>query len=140
MNTRIKVVFPANQPDRASWPYINYDVKERAREVVALLGQQLPEFEFSPGVYYTPEEAERAYRAEEGQYDGYLVYMTAMWSGIGEFYARNARPMVLADELYSGSGGLLRVYSLIKKERLPVVGVASSNMQDIVDAVRLLGL
>jgi L-fucose isomerase-like protein len=140
MQTKVKVVFPANQPDSPSWPYIGYDVDKRSKKVLSVLEQQLPEFEFSSGVYYSPEEAEHAFQEEQGMFDGYLVYMTALWSGIAEFYVRNARPVIVADELYSGSGGFLRIYSLIKKEHLPVVGVASSNFQDIVDAVRLIGV
>jgi L-fucose isomerase-like protein len=60
-----------------------------------------------------------------------------MWTGIAEFYAHNARPVIVADELYSGSGGFLRVHALIKQEVLPVLGIASSNFQDVIDAVRL---
>jgi L-fucose isomerase-like protein len=140
MKTRVKVVFPATPPDRATWPYIGYDVEKRSREVLSVLEEQLPEFEFSAGVYYSLEEAERAFQEEQGTFDGYLLYMTALWSGIAEFYVRNARPTIVADELYSGSGGLLRIYSLIKKEHLPAIGVASSDFQDVVDAVRLIGV
>jgi len=140
MKTRVKVVFPATPPDRATWPYIGYNVEERSREVLSVLKEQLPEFEFSAGVYCSLEEAERAFQDEQGTFDGYLVYMTAMWRGIAEFYVHNARPTIVADELYSGSGGLLRIYSLIKKEHLPAIGVASSDFQDIVDAVRLFGV
>jgi len=138
MKAKEKVIYPADRPDRPSWPYIGYDVEKRSREVMAILQGQLPEFEFSPSVYYSSEEAECAFQSERDQFDGYLVYMTALWRGIAEFYVRNARPVIVADELYSGSGGLLRVYSLIKKEHLPAIGVASSDFQDVVDAVRLI--
>lgn len=135
MKTRVKVVFPANEPDRPSWPYIGYDVEKRSREVLAVLESRLPELDFTPGIYRSKEQAEQALQGEH--FDGYLVYMTAMWAGIAELYARNARPVIVADELYSGSGGFLRVHSIIKKEKLPVVGVASSDFQDVIDAVRL---
>jgi len=137
MAVRVKVVFPANEPTRASWPYIGYDVENRSREVIALLEERLPGFEFSPGVYYSMDEAQRALESERGQFDGYLVYITAMWRGVPELYARSVRPVIVADELYSGSGGFLRTYSIIRRENLPVVGVASSNFQDLIDAVRL---
>ena len=140
MKTRVKIIFPANPPDQPSWPYIGYDVEQRSRKVISLLKEQLPEFEFTPGVYDSREKAERAFQAEQDPFDGYLVYMTAMWSGIAELYVRHARPVIVADELYSGSGGLLRVHSLIKQEHLPVIGVASSDVQDIIDAVRLFGV
>jgi hypothetical protein len=32
MSTRVKVVFPANQPDTPSWPYVNYDVDKRSKQ------------------------------------------------------------------------------------------------------------
>jgi L-fucose isomerase-like protein len=140
MKTTVKVVFPANRPGEASWPYVGYDIEKRSREIVAILRHQLPEFEFHPGVYDSLEEVERAFQEERGTFDGYLVYMTALWSGIAEFYVRNARPTIAADELYSGSGGLLRVHSLIKQEHLPAISVASSDFQDIIDAVRLFGV
>jgi hypothetical protein len=99
------------------WPYINYDVEQRSQEVLSVLGEQLPGFEFSPGVYDSLQEAERAFQEEQGKFDGYLVYMTAMWSGIAEFYLRNARPVIVADELYSGSGGFLRVHTVYGRPR-----------------------
>ena len=135
MKTRVKVIFPANEPDRPSWPYIGYDVEGRSREVLSMLESQLPELDFTSAIYRSREEAERALQGE--RFDGYLVYMTAMWTGIPELYVRKAHPVIVADELYSGSGGFLRVHSLVREEGLPVVGVASSNFQDVVEAVRL---
>jgi len=136
MKTKVKVVFPADEPDAPSWPYIGYDVEKRSREVLAVLESRLPELDFASGIYRSKKQAEQALGSEH--FDGYLVYMTAMWTGIAELYARNARPVIVADELHSGSGGFLRVHSIVKKERLPVVGVASSDFQDVIDAVRLI--
>lgn len=142
MNTRVKVVFPANEPDAPSWPYIGYDVEKRSKQILSMLRNHLPELEFTAEVYRSPGQAEQALKQETGdgrhRYDGYLVYMTALWSGIAEIYVRNANPVIVADELYSGSGGFLQVYSRIKQENLPAIGVASSNFEDIVDAVRLI--
>jgi len=99
MKTKVKVVFPADEPDVPTWPYIGYDVKKRLREVLAILGGRLPELDFAPGIYRSKEQAEQALQSEH--FDGYLVYMTAMWTGIAELYARNAHPVIVADELYS---------------------------------------
>ena len=103
MKTKVKVIFPATKLDRPSWPYIGYDVRKRSKEVLSVLIEQLPGFEFSPGVYYSPEEAERAFESERGQFDGYLVYMTAMWSGVAEFYVRNAGPPSLSANRRAGT-------------------------------------
>ena len=136
MKTKVKVVFPASEPDRPSWPYMGYDVEKRSKEVLSMLKSQLPEMDFTAGIYTSIEQAEQALQSD--RFDGYLVYMTALWSGIPELYVRNAAPVVVADELYSGSGGFLRVHSLVRKEGLPAIGVASSNFQNIVEAVRLI--
>jgi hypothetical protein len=52
---------------------MGYDVEKRSKEVLSVLEQQLPECAFSAGVYYTPAEAEQAFRGEEGQFDGLLI-------------------------------------------------------------------
>ncbi|MEA3406788.1 MAG: hypothetical protein U9R48_01750 [Chloroflexota bacterium] len=135
MKTRVKVIFPANEPGQPSWPYIDYDVEARSKQVMSVLESELPEIDFSAGIYRSQEQAERAFQDEE--FDGYLVYMTALWTGVTDFYLHNARPLIVADELYAGSGGILRVNSLIKEEDLPVVGLASSDFQDVIEAVRL---
>lgn len=135
MNTRVKVVFPATHMGQATWPHIDYDVPARAKEVLALLEQALPTISFEGAIYYTRKEAQADLGDE--QYDGYLVYMTGMWKGITELYCRRMAPVIIADELYAGSGEFLRVMSLVKRDNLPVIGVGSSDFQDIVGAVRL---
>jgi len=105
--------------------------------VLAALGQQLPEMEFASSILHSTEEAKQLIEEEREQFDGYLVYMTAMWEKIEQVFARKARPVVISDDLYAGSGGVLSANSVIEKERLPVVTVASSNFRDTVEAVRL---
>ena len=128
---KTKVIFPATPPERPSWPYIGYDVQKRSREITAFLRERLPDFDFSPLVLYNAQEAERAAAESQGAFDGYLVYMTAMWNGVAETYARQAHPVVIADELYAGSGGFLRASALIHQEKLPVVEVASEDMDSL---------
>jgi len=140
MDTKVKVVFPANKPGRASWPYMDYDVTRKSEEVLAGLRQQLPQMEFASSILHTTQEAERALEQEQGQYDGYLIYLTAMWTKIEQVFARKAQRVVIADDLYAGSGGILSADSVIRQENLPVVTVASSDFRDTVDAVRLLAV
>jgi len=137
MKTKVKVIFPANKPGRPSWPYVDYDVAKKSREVLAALREQLPEMEFASSILYSTEEAERLIQDERDQLGGYLVYMTAMWAKVEQVFARKASPVVVSDDLYAGSGGILSVNSVIEKERLPVLTVASSNFRDTVEAVRL---
>ena len=107
--TNVKVIFPANKPNRPSWPYINYDVEAKRDEVMGLLSTHLPAFEFSLSIVNTAEEAENLVESEGQGFDGFLVYMTALWNGVGQTVARKAHPVVVSDDLYAGSGGILGV-------------------------------
>lgn len=139
MKTKIRVVFTGLKNDVPAWPYINYDVEKRAEKVMPVLRDALPEVEFSPVVYYSKEDAEAGFRKDEkGRYDGWLVYVACIWTGIPQFYAQNVHPVVIADELFSGSGEFVRTRSLIESKQLPVATVSSSDFSDIVNTVRLL--
>lgn len=137
MKTKVRVIFPAGKADSPNWPYINYDVEGKSREVLAALGEELPGFEFVPSILYSKEEAEDLLEEEKGRFDGYIVYLTCMWTGIEEVFARRAYPVIIADDLYAGSGSILLVNSLVVREGLPVVTVASSSFADLVEAARL---
>jgi L-fucose isomerase-like protein len=137
MKAKVKVIFPALKQGEPGWPYIDYDYTRRAEEIISKLEQNIPEIEFSKAILYSPEEARKMLDAEKVDYDGYLVYLTTLWTGIPEFMAINCHPVIVADELFSGSGGFINTHSLIKREKLPVVSIASSNFKDIVDGVKL---
>ena len=139
---KVKVVFPSAEKNQPTWPYINYDVEKRAKEVMCILEKHLPEIEFSHQVIYgkEKEKTEKMIEEEKNKYDGYLVYMTSMWTGIPQIIAKKGIPLIVADELYSGSGGLLATNSLVKEENLPVVCIGSSNFQDVIDAVKLFSV
>ncbi|MEA3406789.1 MAG: hypothetical protein U9R48_01755 [Chloroflexota bacterium] len=135
MKTRVKVIVLTRDPNIAMWPYMGYDFKKRSREVLSMLESELPDIEFTPAMYDSREQAEKALEGDD--FDGYLVYMTCRQPEVSELYVRNARPVIVATDLYGGSGGFLRLYSLIEEEGLPAVGVSSSNFQDIAKAVHL---
>lgn len=137
MKAKVKVIFPALKQGEPGWPYIDYDYKRRTGEIISKLEENIPGIEFSKAILYSPEEARKMLDAEKGNYDGYLVYLTTLWTGIPEFTVLNYHPVVVADELFSGSGGFINTHSLIKREKLPVVSIASSNFEDIVDGVKL---
>jgi len=137
MTTKVKVIFPANEPGRPSWPYMDYDVQAKRDEVLAALNRRLPEMEFSANILRNVDEAEKLIEKEGDQFDGYLVYMTGMWTKIEQVFARKVHPVIIADDLYAGSGGILSTHAVIQKEHLPVMTVASSDFRDTAEAVRL---
>jgi len=135
---RISVVFTCNEPDRPGWPYVNYDCEGRAEEIIKILRRGLPNFEFTHYVFRYKDEVDQV---DWERFDGIVVYMiSGMWRGIAEKIIEMGRPTILIDDLYGGSGGFLRAFSMAKRKNLPVVGVASSNMNDAIDAIRLLGV
>ncbi|MFW6218890.1 MAG: L-arabinose isomerase family protein [Bacteroidota bacterium] len=137
--TRIRVVFTGLKKNIPAWPYINYDVEKRSREIMNMLQEALPDVDFSGVVYFSREEAEKGYEKDEkGNYDGWLVYIATIWTGIPEFYAEHVKPVVISDELFSGSGEFIRTRSLIERKKLPVATVSSSDFKDTVNAVKLL--
>ena len=112
-------------------------VEKKRDEVLAELGRHLPDTEFSADILRSTEEAEKLIEKDGDRFDGYLVYMTALWTKIEQVFARKVHPVVIADDLYAGSGGILSAHSVIRKESMPVLTVASSNFRDTVEAVRL---
>jgi hypothetical protein len=138
MATKVKVIFPANEPGRPSWPYVDYDVETKSEEVMGKLRTRLPEMEFASSILRSTEDAEQIVEKDKNNGpDAYLVYMTAMWKRIERVFAQSLKPVVIADDLYAGSGGILSAQSFVQNENLPVVMVASSDFSDVVDAVCL---
>jgi len=137
---KVKVFFTAVEPGHPTWPYINYDYPKRAREVMRLLMESLPEVEFFETIISSVEEAKKEARTNE-DVDGYLVYLIALkWSELSEEVIKSGRPTLLVDDLYAGSGKFLKVYGFTRKEGFPVVGITSSRFQDVVGGVRLFSV
>jgi L-fucose isomerase-like protein len=87
---------------------------------------------------YSEKEAEDMIKKEEDRYDGYFIYHSGgMWTGAAQKIIETGQPVVMADDLYAGSGGFLKNYSYARKNNLPVVGIASSDFHDVIDAVKL---
>ncbi|MCP3966641.1 MAG: hypothetical protein GY750_20725 [Lentisphaerae bacterium] len=136
--TKVRIVLPGLPEDQSSWPHIGYDYLKRADEITSALEIALPEIEFSKVVYYSLEEVQAGYENDEkGKYDGYLVYLSCIWTDIPFFYARTAKPVVISNQLYSGCGDYLKSIEIINQENLPIPCISSSDFQDTVDLVKL---
>jgi len=135
---KVQVFYVGSEPDVPTWPYINYNYQKRARNISKLLKEKLPGIEFSQDFLSSRKDVEKIEKIMEKEVDGYLIYMIGIgWSGIAERIISKGYPTVLVDDLYAGTGEFLEAYSYAKRENLPVVGIASSNFSDVIDAVRL---
>ncbi len=133
---RVALVF-LSRPG-SSWPSPVFDVARREKEVLDGLRKGCPEVEFVPVVVRAPGQTAKAVALRD-QVDGYLVYMlTLTWGFHGALMAiaKLGKPLVVADEILGGSGTFLTTYSSLVRQGVPVVGVASSRLDDLVAVAR----
>lgn len=136
---RVGLIFSAVPSERRTWPYVGYNYKKRAEELEKLVKENLPEIEFVAKLVQSREDVEKALK-EIDEVDGYVVYYIGIWLGATEIILKKNKPTILVDDLYAGSGEFLLEYSRAKKKGYPVLGVAASNIKDIVKYIRLLGV
>ncbi len=132
----IPLIFTHTPSEVATWPYLGYDYNKRADELTKRLQEACPNINFMPQHIMNPQEAGQ-FLQQNKDVDGYLVYIIGIWTGVPGVIARSGKPTILVDDLYAGSGEFLGVMEGLRNENLPVVGVASSNFQDVVRAVHL---
>jgi L-fucose isomerase-like protein len=137
LRSKIKLVCVSRAPGIPGWPHVDFDYESLAQQRATQLRQALPHCDFTVVRYGTPQEA-RAGFADNRDYDGVVLCNAAHGIGVINEFLDLAQPGVIIDELYSGSGDSIRANTRIRKQKLPVVLVASSNFQDAADAVRLL--
>jgi len=134
---RIGLIFSAVPSERRTWPYVGYNYEKRAEELEKLVKENLPEIEFVAKLVQSREDVEKALK-EISEADGYVIYYIGIWLGATEMILKKNKPTILVDDLYAGSGEFLLEYSRAKKKEYPVLGVAASNIKDIVKYIRLL--
>ncbi len=139
--TRIRIVYAlhaARQPV-PDWPHKGFDFKPVMERIQATLARQCTGLEFLPSLASGPEQAEKILSEDQvaGGIDGYLVYQMNGWNRVVQTMATSGKPTLYADFQYGGSGGFLTYNSVFLRDQSPNVGfVASSNVQDLVEAVR----
>jgi len=127
--------------ERPSWPYPEFDIRAREKEILRLLNEGCPGIEFVPVAVRNPDDVQKA-AALADRVDGYLVYVvTLTWNlqraiiTIGKL----GKPMVVADEYIGGSGVFLCGYSGLRRQGIPAVGVATTRPSDLVAVARRFG-
>lgn len=138
IKARVSLVFThmLTEEKACVWPYEGYDYKKREEQISQRLKMDCPDIKFIPATVHKPEQVESLVKKSK-DIDGYVVYMLGIWTGVGNAVAHSGHPTIFVDDLYGGSGELLTSLSNAKKERLPVVGIASSNFQDVTNTVKL---
>jgi hypothetical protein len=85
-----------------------------------------------------PEQArEILERDRSANIDGYLVFQMNCWNQVVQTIAASGKAVLYADYQFAGSGGFLVYTAGFLRKSTPNVGfVASSNLEDLVQAVR----
>jgi hypothetical protein len=133
---KVGLIFSHISSDKATWPYLGYDYEARKKELAAKLKEACPNTDFLVHTAMNAEQAQ-ALLGQLGDVDGFVSYPVGIWTGAPGVVVRAGKPAVLVDDLYAGSGEFIGVYAAAVREQLPVVGVSSSDFQDVVRAVRL---
>ena len=111
------------------------------KRINAILRNECSEFDFIPIQANGQEEAEKILEQDKSaEIHGYLIYQMNCWNRVIQTIAKSGKPVLYADFQYGGSGGFLVYNADLLRNNTPNVGfVASSNINDLVEAVKCFG-
>ncbi|MBN1851296.1 MAG: hypothetical protein JW829_01180 [Pirellulales bacterium] len=138
-NSRVRVGLVFLSRAGVSWPYPEFDVIAREKEILGLLAEGCPQIEFVPVAVRNPEDVQLAVSLKD-QVDGYFVYaVTLAWNLTGSISTLGnlGKPMIVADEILGGSGMFLTGYSGLRREGRFAAGVATTQPKDLITVARL---
>lgn len=137
---KIRVVYSLHGPkqNRPDWPNIGFDFVPVMERMNNALAKGCPDFDFVSSMASGPEEAKKILQGDaEAGIDGYVVYQMNCWNRVVHTFADSGKPTLYADFQFAGSGGFLVYTAGFLRRKTPNVGfVASSNMDDVIAAVR----
>jgi hypothetical protein len=133
---KLRLVFTHIPADKPTWPNVGFDYEGRKKALTAKLRQACPNVEFLPVTAMNAEEG-RKLLDQDGEVDGYVVYMLGLWTGVGRILADAGKRCIFVDDLYGGTGEFLGCYAAARRKGQKVVGVSSSRLEDVAQAVRI---
>lgn len=137
IKSSIRLVCCSRKKGYPGWPHIDFDHEGMMDRYLAKLQEALPNCEFTVDYANNAAEAKELFKTND-RFDGVAVFNSSHGVGVANEFLAMKQPGVIIDELYAGSGDLVRLNTRINKEHLPVAVVASSDFQDTINAIRLL--
>lgn len=138
---RIGLVFAHMPAEVPTWPHKGYDYNRRIETILAILKEAMPKTEFLVRIAHNSNEAEKiADELKSTDIDGFVVYIIGIWTGTPTIIAKSGLPTIIIDDLYGGSGELLCSLAEARRENPRVVGVASSDLNDVTKAINLFNV
>lgn len=136
---KVALVFSHVPTGNPTWPSKDYDYAKRAAELTASLKKLCRRVTFDIHTVHNAAEAD-AVLGKTSDVDGYLVYALGIWTGAPAKFMRSGKSVVLADDLFAGSGEVLINSGVARRENLPVVVVSSSDISDVAEAADLFAV
>jgi len=141
---RVRIIYAlhaATQPG-PDWPNKGFEFQPVMDRITASLSKQCQGFEFVTSLATGEEEAKKILDQDRAAgIDGYVVCQMNCWNRVVQAIAASGKPVVYADFQYGGSGGFLVYTAAFLRQKAPNVGfVASSRIQDLIQAVKCLEL
>lgn len=136
--TRVRLVLAHPSSKEPCWPNIGYDFEGKKKEFLKEIRKQCPDMEFMPVTARKDEDAKVILQSDQ-EVDGYIVYLVGcLWGNVPETIAASGKPTVFVDNLFAGSGKFLTGYARSRRQGYKVIGISSSNFQDVIDAARCI--
>ncbi|MEM3565120.1 MAG: hypothetical protein QXR19_17970 [Candidatus Jordarchaeaceae archaeon] len=136
MKPAIALVFVHRPQGEVAWPRLDFDYESRKGELSSKLRSSCPNVDFSVFTACSIEDAEKI--AEHSQeFDGFLLHLVGQTTVIPAVILKKGKPTILSIDLYGGAGSFLLNFGWARDAGLPVIGLSTSNFEDITRAVSL---
>ena len=141
---KIRIIYSLHAPkqDRPDWPNIGFDFRPVMKRINTMLADECPGLTFVSSLANGPEQAKKILDEDKSSdIGGYLIYQMNCWNRVVQTMATSGKPVLYADFQYAGSGGFLVYTAGFLRSQAPNVGfVASSRIEDLVEAVKCFGV
>jgi hypothetical protein len=141
---RVRIIYSLHAPQQPGpdWPNKGFDFVPVMDRINGELARRCPGFEFVTSMAQGPKEARKILGEDKaGAIDAYLVYQMNCWNRVVQTIAASGKPVLYADFQFAGSGGFLVYTAGFLRSKAANVGfVASSNIDDLVEAVKCFEL
>lgn len=134
---KVALVFCHVPRGRPTWPTKDYDYDRRREQLTRKLKAACKNTDFSVSVAHRRDQAEKILK-DNPDVDGFVVYLLGIWTGVKDPIMRSGKPVIVVDDLFAGSGEILGPGPTIRKDNLRVALVATSDLDEVVRAVRWL--
>jgi hypothetical protein len=143
--TRIRIVYSLHGQKQTipDWPNKGFDFGPVMERLNTELASRCKGFEFVASQAADEAQARKILEEDKaaGGIDGYLVYQMNCWNRVVQTLATAGMPLLYADFQYGGSGGFLVYMAGFLRDKAANVGfVASSDIQDLAEAVKCFGV